>query len=149
MNASSYAFRGVTLENRQGTVFRCLLRSNNFFPFKNCSPLPPPPPSFRSPQKYGVLLPLNKAKTSDWAFLAFPGLGDGVKRPHHFLKTIEGMNMKLIPLINHREVNLLQLSYLSCDVTKASSLIFMAAILDFRTLSKCCKNLVFRFKCVE
>ena len=45
------------------------------------------------------------------AFLAFPGL------PLHFLKTIEGIDMELIPLIKHREINLLLLSYLSCDVT--------------------------------
>ena len=37
----------------------------------------------------------------------------------------------------------------SHDVTKALSWIFMAAILDFRTLSKRCQSLFFRFKFVE
>ena len=61
--------------------------------------------------------------------------------------------MKRTPLIKRREINLLLLSYLSCDIThdatKAPSLIFMAAFLDFRTLSKRCQNLFFRFKFVE
>ena len=57
--------------------------------------------------------------------------GEGVKRPLHFLKTIEDIDMKLTPLIMRRAINLLLLSY----VTKAPSWIFMAAILDFRTLS--------------
>ena len=44
--------------------------------------------------------------------------GGGVKRsPPHFLKTIEDINMKLAPIIKRREINLLPLSYLSCDVT--------------------------------
>ena len=42
----------------------------------------------------------------------------------HFLKTIKDINMKLKPLIKRREINLLLLSYLSCDVTKAPSWIF-------------------------
>ena len=37
--------------------------------------------------------------------------------PLHFLKTIEDINMKLTPLIKQREINLLLLSYLCCDVT--------------------------------
>ena len=55
--------------------------------------------------------------------------------PLHFLKTIEDIDMKLTTLIKCREINPLLLSYLSCDVTKVPSWIFMAAILDFRTLS--------------
>ena len=60
---------------------------------------------------------------SDWAFLAVPGLGGGgdggaFDAPRlHFLKTIEDINMKLAPLIKRREINLLLLSYISCDVT--------------------------------
>ena len=46
--------------------------------------------------------------------------------PLHFLKTIEGRDIKLIPLIKHREINLLLLSYL-CDVTGRHK----DAILDF------------------
>ena len=37
--------------------------------------------------------------------------------PLRFLKTIKDMDMKLTPLITPREINLLLLSYLSCDVT--------------------------------
>ena len=59
------------------------------------------------------------------------------------------MDMKLTPLIKHCEINLLLLSDLSCDITKAPSWIFMAAILDFRTLSKRCQNFFFCFKFVE
>ena len=33
-----------------------------------------------------------------------------------FLKTIEDIDMKLIPLIKHRKINLLLLLFLSCDV---------------------------------
>ena len=69
--------------------------------------------------------------------------------PLHFLKTIEDIDMKPTPLIKRREINLLLLSYLSCDVTKVPSWIFMAAVLDFRTLSKRCQNLFFHFKFVE
>ena len=58
---------------------------------------------------------------SDWAFLAVPGLGGGggVKRlpPLRFLKTIKYIDMKLTPLIKRRKINLLLLSYFSCDVT--------------------------------
>ena len=44
--------------------------------------------------------------------------GEGVKRhPPPFLKTIEDIDMKLTPLIKHREINLLLLSYLIYDVT--------------------------------
>ena len=60
--------------------------------------------------------------------------------------------MKLKPLIKRREINSLLLSYLSCesyDVTKVPSWFFMAAILDFRTLSKRYQNLFFCFKFVE
>ena len=53
--------------------------------------------------------------------------------PFRFLKTIKDIDMKLTPLIKRGEINLLLLSYL---VTKAPSWIFMATILDFRTLSK-------------
>ena len=46
------------------------------------------------------------------------GGGEGVKRhPPPFLKTIEDIDMKLTPLIKHREINLLLLSYLIYDVT--------------------------------
>ena len=87
------------------------------------------------------------------AFLAFPGLGGGggIKHPPflRFLKTIKDIDMKLAPLIKSREINLLLLSYLSCEVTKAPSWTFMATILDFRTLSKRCQHLYFRFKFVE
>ena len=38
--------------------------------------------------------------------------------PLCFLKTIKDINMKLTPLIKPREINLLLLSYLSCDVTR-------------------------------
>ena len=71
--------------------------------------------------------------------------------PLRFLKTIKDIDMKLTPL-ERRELNLLLLSYLivtSHDVTKAPCWIFMAAILDFRALSKRCQNLFFRFKFVE
>ena len=37
--------------------------------------------------------------------------------PLRFLKTIEDIDLKLTPLIKRREINLLLLSYLSCDVT--------------------------------
>ena len=45
--------------------------------------------------------------------------GGGVKRLPllHFLKTIDGIDMKLIALIKRREINLLLLLNLSCDVT--------------------------------
>ena len=69
---------------------------------------------------------------SDWAFLARPWTGGGC------LKTIKDIDMKLTPLIKRREINLLLLSYFSCE-----------AILDFRTLSKRCQNFFFRFKFVE
>ena len=36
----------------------------------------------------------------------------------HFSKSIEGIDIKLIPLIKRREINLLLLSYLSCDVIR-------------------------------
>ena len=39
------------------------------------------------------------------------------KPPLRFLKTIKDIDMKLTPLIKCREINLLLLSYLSCDVT--------------------------------
>ena len=48
------------------------------------------------------------------------GGGGGVGRqthPLHFLKTIEDIDMKPKPLIKGREINLLLLSYLNCDVT--------------------------------
>ena len=37
--------------------------------------------------------------------------------PLRFLKTITDIDMKFTPLIKCREINLLLLSYLSCDVT--------------------------------
>ena len=37
--------------------------------------------------------------------------------PLHFSKTIEDIEMKLTPLIKRREIILLLLSFLSCDVT--------------------------------
>ena len=80
-------------------------------------------------------------------FFGVPGLGGG--GGIHFSKTIEDINMKLTPLINRREIILLLLSFFSCDVTKAPSWIFMAAILDSRTLPKRCQNLFFRYKFVE
>ena len=42
-----------------------------------------------------------------------------IKRPPplRFLKAIKDIDMKLTPLIKRREINLLLLSYLSCDVT--------------------------------
>ena len=64
-------------------------------------------------------------------------------------KTTKDVNMKLTPLIKRCELNLLLLSYLSCDLTKVLYLNFMAAILDFRTLLKRCRNLFFLFKFVE
>ena len=57
---------------------------------------------------------------SDWAFLAVPGLGGGASNaspPLRFLKTIKYIDMKLTPLIKRRKINLLLLSYFSCDVT--------------------------------
>ena len=51
-------------------------------------------------------------------FFGIPWTGGGVKHtPPHFLKTIKGIDMKLVPLIKHRYINLFPLSYLSCDVT--------------------------------
>ena len=52
--------------------------------------------------------------------------------PLHFLKTIERIDVKLISLIMRREINVLPLSHVSCDVTKAPSWISVAAILDLR-----------------
>ena len=71
--------------------------------------------------------------------------GGGVQTsPLHFLKTIEGIDMELTPLIMHREIILLLLSAVtSHEVTKAPSWIFMAAILDFRTLSNAVKSYFF------
>ena len=37
--------------------------------------------------------------------------------PLSFLNTIKDLDMKLTPLIKRREINLLLLTYLSCDVT--------------------------------
>ena len=37
--------------------------------------------------------------------------------PNRCLKLIKDIDMKLTPLIKRREINLLLLSYLSCDVT--------------------------------
>ena len=37
--------------------------------------------------------------------------------PLHFLKTMEDINMKLSPIIKRRKIDLLLLSYLSCDFT--------------------------------
>ena len=46
------------------------------------------------------------------------GGGVGAKRPPlRFSKTIKDIDMKLTPLIKRREINLLLLLYLSCDVT--------------------------------
>ena len=45
----------------------------------------------------------------------------------HFLKTIEGLDVKLIPLIKRRKINLLLLLYVCrdvTDITKAQSWIF-------------------------
>ena len=69
---------------------------------------------------------------------AVPGLVGGVNPPPpppsilHFLKTTEEINMKLAPLNKRREINLLLLSYLSCDVIKVPSWIFMAAIFSLQ-----------------
>ena len=64
----------------------------------------------------------------DFAFLTLfrlgifgrPWTGGGVKRPPppylRFFKTIKDIDMKPIPLIKRREINLLLLSFLSCDV---------------------------------
>ena len=83
-------------------------------------------------------------------FFGRPWTGEGHQMPPlHFLKTIKDIDVKLTPLIKCCEINLLLLSYLSCDVTKAPSWIFMVAILDFRNLSKRCQSLFFRFKFVE
>ena len=78
----------------------------------------------------------------------FPGLGGRVvasTAPLHFLKTIEGLDVKLIPLIKHRKINLLLLLYVSRDVKDITKV----QILDFQTLSKRCQSLLSRFKCVE
>ena len=64
---------------------------------------------------------------SDWAFWHSLDWGVVSNAPPPFLKTIEGRDMKLIPLIKRREINLLLLSYLSCDVTWCHK----DAILDF------------------
>ena len=51
-------------------------------------------------------------------FFGSPWTGGCVKRPPlRFLKTIKDIDMKLTLLIKRREMNLLLLSYLSCDVT--------------------------------
>ena len=71
--------------------------------------------------------------------------GGGGGRGAFDYKTIEYIALKLTSLIERRDINLLLLS----SVTKAPSWIFMVAILDFRTLSKRCQNLFFRFKFVE
>ena len=76
--------------------------------------------------------------------LAFPGLGRAFDVPPsiNFLKTIEGIDMELIPLIKRRQVNLVLLSSHSCDVIwrhYGAILDFHGAapaILDFGTLSK-------------
>ena len=52
-------------------------------------------------------------------FFGRPWTGGGGRQmpPLRFFKTIKDIDMKLTPLIKCREVNLLLLSYLSCDVT--------------------------------
>ena len=51
-------------------------------------------------------------------FFGVPWNGGGASNaPLHFLKTIEGIDMELLPIIKHHEINLLLLSHLSCDIT--------------------------------
>ena len=45
------------------------------------------------------------------------GGGSNDTPPLRFLKTIKDIDMKRTPLIKRSEINLLLLSYLSCDVT--------------------------------
>ena len=74
-----------------------------------------------------------------WLSLDWDG-GGASNASLYFLKTIKYIDMKLTPLIKHRKINLLQLSYLSCDVTKVLSWIYMAARhLGFSNLSKLLK----------
>ena len=71
---------------------------------------PPSPPLGRSrvnPIQTGLFWP-----SLDWG-----GGGGTSNAPLRFLKTIKDIDMKLTPLIKRREINLLLLSYLSCDVT--------------------------------
>ena len=68
--------------------------------------------------------------------MAVPGVGWGgggaSNASLRFLKTIKDTDMKLTPLIKRREYCYYHTSAVtSHDVTKASSWIFMAAILDF------------------
>ena len=51
-------------------------------------------------------------------FLWRPWTGGGASNaPLHFSKTVEDIDMKLTPLIKRREIILVLLSFLSCDVT--------------------------------
>ena len=52
-----------------------------------------------------------------WLSLDWGGGGGASNAPLRFLKTIKDIDMKVTPLIKRREINLLLLSYLSCDVT--------------------------------
>ena len=66
--------------------------------------------------------------------------------PLNFLKTIESIDMKLTPLIKRREINLLQLSYLCCDVTwchKDAILDFHGGHLGFSDFVKMLSELIF------
>ena len=52
-----------------------------------------------------------------WPSLDWGGASNASPPPLRFLKTIKDIDMKLTPLIKRREINLLLLSYLNCDVT--------------------------------
>ena len=55
-----------------------------------------------------------------WSVVPLDRRGEGGEASNvrlHFLKTIKDVDMKLTSLIRRREINLLLLSYLSCDVT--------------------------------
>ena len=71
------------------------------------------------------------------------GRGGGVKHPHpHFLKTAKDIDMKLTPLIKHREIN----PYLSCDVTwrhQGTILDFHGSHLGFLDFVKMLSKLIF------
>ena len=94
-------------------------------------------------RRSGLLSGEGRGQSLFWTSL---DCGVASNAPLRFLKTIKDIDMKLTPL-ERRELNLLLLSYLT--VAKAPCWIFMAAILDFRALSKRCQNLFFRFKFVE
>ena len=60
---------------------------------------------------------LNPIQTGPFGSSLDWGGGGASNAPLRFLKTIKDIDMKLTPLIKRREINLLLLSYLSCDVT--------------------------------